>query len=145
MSQLKAKIISVLIVVLAVTVFKYVIPKGSIKKFAVGLLSLVIAAVIIIPTNKSKLDFSTDLTGVIQNEGVTQNAYANAIGQKVEELLKENNIQYKKVTVDAQTDENNYLLLNSISVYLVNFKDKTAVEQIILNKLGLESKVLVFK
>ncbi len=143
MENIKQWAVSVCAVIAITAILKYLIPEGKMKKTSEAVLSIIVLAVVLTPFfNKSNVlgsalsdyDFLNDI-----EEYSNSDVYGEALEKSIGDILTENGIAYKEITVKTNIDGESYINISNIEIELQNTDEKDKVCALLSEKLGIDS------
>lgn len=143
MENIKQWAVSVCAVIAITAILKYLIPEGKMKKTSEAVLSLIVLAVVLTPflnsgnafdSTLNNYDFLSDI-----EEYESSDAYGEALEKSIGDILTENGIAYKEITVNTNIDSESYINISNIEIELQNTDEKDKVCALLSEKLGIDS------
>lgn len=151
MGQINDWIISIAVVSIAAGVITCIIPKSKLKKTYCILISVLMLYTVMLPiirNDKIEFDIDTvfDIDGEVssnlneRNESVMILSAQTGIENAIARLLNENSIQYEKIAVKCQM-ENESIKTKSVSVSGNREADEEAIMSVIRQCVGNETTI----
>lgn len=112
---------------------------GKMTRFICAICFLISVCNAVSGVQKQDISFSLPVSSEIEYSLVSNEAFGQAVG----EMLKKENISYKKISIDSSENETGSISINEIAVYGVAEKERCI--NLIRENTGLDKEVRVYE